>query len=64
LKIDIEDVSNYFTPLEDYFPCCPICENEIGDWSKPVIINSHGSIALAHASCVDEIDEHMEKREF
>lgn len=47
------DISEHEKP--GTLPCCPLCDNELCDWEDGAIVVAHGSMALAHASCVAEL---------
>ena len=53
-KCDIFDMSEYFQP--GALPCCPVCDNEIQDWDEYCVITAHGSAALAHRWCIEDIN--------
>ena len=53
--MEILDISSITDP-EDYFPCCPLCDNEILEWEETAIVVQHGSKALSHLSCVENED--------
>jgi len=46
------DVTEDFDPFD--FPCCPFCDNAIDEWEEWVVVQAHGSLALAHKTCVED----------
>lgn len=42
-----------------YFPCCPLCDNEIEEIDDVEILISRGSVCLTHKNC-DEIEDEPE----
>lgn len=49
------DLSFHFVPGS--FPCCPVCDNDIMVAQASCVITAHGSKALAHIMCVEEVFE-------
>lgn len=55
----MRDVSDQIGPGQ--MPCCPLCDNEIIDYQPVALVSAHGSKGLAHAMCVDALDDDDEE---
>jgi hypothetical protein len=62
VKLKCIDVSEYINPLNDSFPVCLICYNEISSYDPLCLVVANGSVGLAHKHCAEDIDSYLDKK--